>query len=191
MKNPILRGTVTLLCITLIAGMALSFVYELTKAPIAEAEAAARAEAYKNVYPSAADFEGIDGEADRLTAAMAQFEAQGYARVTVENALAAVDGNGNVIGYVLSSTSPNGYGGDVKIAIGISTEGAICGFEPLAHEETVGYGANCEDPDYRASFVGKTDAADIDQISGATYTTEAIREAVGAALYTVMHHLKG
>ena len=28
---------------------------------------------------------------------MAQFEAQGYARVTVENALAAVDGNGNVI----------------------------------------------------------------------------------------------
>ncbi len=183
------RGVLTLLCITVAAGALLSFVYEVTKEPIARAETAARAEAYRNVYPGAADFAEIeDGEA-RLAAAAAALPEAGYARVTVSDALAVLDENGAVVGYVLSATSPNGYAGDVKIALGVAADGTICGFEPLAHSESPGYGARCDEEAYRASFAGKTEAAQIDGISGATYTTEAIREAVGAALYTVTHFL--
>lgn len=184
-RNSILKSAITLLCITAIAGAALSLVYELTKDPIAQAETAAKAEAYRNVYPDAvafADLEDAEAQTKKIKAAL---DAEGYARVTVEDVLLVNGADGAAAGYVMTVTSPNGYGGDVKVALGISTDGVIQGFEPLSHGETPGYGANMEDQSYRDSFKGKTNAADVDQISGATYTTTALREATGAALLAV------
>lgn len=184
------RGVITLLCITVLSGTLLSFVYEITKEPIAQAEAEAKEAAYRNVYPTAATFEEPDNAAERMEQAMAEFPALGLDRVKVEDPLCVLDADGQLIGFVLCATSPNGYGGDIKIALGISKDGVIQGFEPLSHGESPGYGANCEDPNYRASFAGKNDAAQVEGISGATYTTNAIREAVAAAMITVERYLQ-
>ena len=52
----IVKNTLILLLITLIAGLALAFVYDLTKEPIARAEEEDKINAYRSVYPDAKDF---------------------------------------------------------------------------------------------------------------------------------------
>ena len=49
----IIRDTLILTAITLISGLALATVYQITKQPIAQAEAAAELAAYEGVFPEA------------------------------------------------------------------------------------------------------------------------------------------
>lgn len=51
--SKIIKNTLILTAITLIAGLALATVYQITKEPIARAEAAAELEAYEGVFPGA------------------------------------------------------------------------------------------------------------------------------------------
>ena len=57
MKNKIIKDALALTLITLVAGVALGGVYEITKDPIAKQEAQAKAEAYEQVFTDAAAFE--------------------------------------------------------------------------------------------------------------------------------------
>ncbi|MBQ3911657.1 MAG: electron transporter RnfG, partial [Lachnospiraceae bacterium] len=50
-KNTLIHDALILFAITLIAAIALGFVYEITKDPIAQAEAKAKIDAYKAVFP--------------------------------------------------------------------------------------------------------------------------------------------
>ena len=61
-----LKNAGILLAITVIAGFILGAVYQITKGPIAEAEAAAAMEAYKEVFADAADFTEVEVMADAL-----------------------------------------------------------------------------------------------------------------------------
>ena len=56
-----LKDTFILLLITLISGLALGFVYEITKEPIAKQKAKARIEAFKDVFSDATEFPAMDG----------------------------------------------------------------------------------------------------------------------------------
>lgn len=179
-------GNALILCaITLVAGLLLSFVNELTIGPIKEAQLAAQAEAYVAVYPDAASFGAVENSEELLNAALTEIPAAGYATGSVTDVMTALDESGNVIGYVLSAVSKSGYGGDITIALGVDLNGKVTGFSPLQHAETPGFGAKCEDANYIASFPGITSSEDVDAITGATFTTTAIKEAVGAGLYFV------
>lgn len=179
-------GNALILCaITLVAGLLLSFVNELTIGPIKEAQLAAQAEAYVAVYPEAASFGAVENSEELLNEALTEIPAAGYATGSVTDVMTALDGSGNVIGYVLSAVSKSGYGGDITIALGVDLEGKVTGFSPLQHAETPGFGAKCEDASYISTFPGITSAEDVDAITGATFTTTAIKEAVGAGLYFV------
>ena len=187
-ENPV-KNALILCAITLVAGICLSFVYQLTLTPIQQAQLAAKAEAYVEVYQSADSFGAVDGS-DELIASSAQSIADaGYTGAVIDDVMTALDGSGNVIGYVLSATSKNGYNGEVTVAIGVDLSGAITGFKPLEHSETPGFGAKCEDDSFKSQFPGLTSADEIDAISGATFTTKAVREAVGAGLYFVNNNL--
>ena len=59
MKNKFLKNCLALFLITLVAGVSLAFVNEITKEPIAQAQDKARLEAYEVVYPDA-QFEALD-----------------------------------------------------------------------------------------------------------------------------------
>ena len=174
----ILKNTAVLLAITLVAVTALAFVYELTKEPIARAEQQAKAEAYGAVYAQAASFDTVEGAAGRLSA----FNASRTDGSSVEECLAACDANGNVLGYVLTAASSKGYGGEIRLALGIDRSGTVVGYAVLSHSESPGFGANCENEDVRRQFIGMTAAEKVDGIAGATYTTKALRAAAQAAL---------
>lgn len=189
-KSKILKNCLALLLITLVAGLALSCVNEITKEPIAQAEEKAKLEAYNTVFEGA-EFALPDNAEELLMLSEAMDTV-----CTVDEVLAAKDENGNVIGYVMSVTSPLGYGGDIKMAVGISSESdTITGFSVLSNSETAGLGAKCTDDEFTSQFAGKSASGieyvkgggassdtQIDAISGATITTNAVTEGVNCAL---------
>ncbi|MFR4438924.1 MAG: FMN-binding protein, partial [Hungatella sp.] len=121
----------------------------------------------------------------------------GYGNVTVDDAVEAVDGSGNVIGYVISSTSKDGYGGAISLSAGISLDGTVNGIEFLSITETAGLGMNADTPEFKAQYAGKQVESftvtksgasadnEIDALSGATITSNAVTNAVNAAVYFV------
>ncbi len=182
----IISSTLILVSITLIAGLALATVYEVTKAPIAAAEETAKQNAYRMVMPDAASF-----------LAVGVLEAQQYPvdreGILINECLTATDAAGNFIGYVINVTSPNGYGGDITVAVGVRSDLTIQGLSVISQSETAGLGAKCADADFTGQFTGiqgavgfgKTDLPEenrIDAISGATITTQAVTEAVNEAV---------
>lgn len=172
----ILKNAAILLGITLVAALSLSFVYELTKEPIEQAQLQEKAKAYAAVYTDAA-FENVE-DADALLQA---YNATLPSGTVVNEILTANDAAGTHVGYVLSVTA-SGYAGGVNIALGIEKSGVVVGYAVLAHSETPGFGANCENADVREQFIGILSADEIDGITGATYTTNALKSETQAAI---------
>lgn len=191
-KSNIFINTLVLVVITLVCVAVLAVVNQVTRGPIEQAEVNARAQTYKVVYADAPKFAEVDGTKELIENSGAFLSAAGYDGCTINDALAVTDNDGNVLGYVVAATSPNGYGGDVQVAIGITKDGVLTGFQPISHSETPGFGARCEDDEFRSQFAGMSvaETADgIDGISGATITSNAVREAVGSAVVFYQENL--
>lgn len=201
-KSSFLKNCVALLVITLVAGLALSAVNEITKEPIAKAEETARLEAYETVFPDA-EFETPQDLDALLEGGQAAIDSVGLTGCTVSDILYANDANGERIGYVVAAVSPNGYGGDISVAVGIAAKtSTITGFSVLSNSETAGLGARCTEDEFVSQFAGKDATSieyvkgggaagnQIDAISGATVTTNAVTEAVNSALAVYGNVLK-
>lgn len=201
-KSSFLKNCVALLVITLVAGLALSAVNEITKEPIAKAEETARLEAYETVFPDA-EFETPQDLDALLEGGQAAIDSVGLTGCTVSDILYANDANGERIGYVVAAVSPNGYGGDISVAVGIDAKtSTITGFSVLSNSETAGLGARCTEDEFVSQFAGKDATSieyvkgggaagnQIDAISGATVTTNAVTEAVNSALAVYGNILK-
>lgn len=202
MKNKFLKNCLALFVITLVAGVSLAFVNEVTKEPIAKAQDKARLEAYEVVYPNA-EFKVMDNSDEILKASSKSLEKENLSQCSVDDVLAVTDKNGNLIGYVFSATSPSGYGGDIKVAIGLSNKtNKITGFTVLSHSETAGLGAKATEDEFKSQFIGKSanginytkngasNDTEIDALSGATITSNAVCEAVDSALAVYNYQLK-
>jgi len=183
----IIMSTLILVAITLIAGLALAAVYEVTKEPIAEAEYQAKMAAYRTVMPDASDFTEVTLAASDLPAG-----------VSVDEVMTATAADGQTVGYVVKATSANGYGGNVTVAIGIQPDGHILAISVISQSETAGLGAKCAEKSFTDQFAGlfgtveytKTgEEGKVDALSGATVTTNAVTEAVNAALTYVNQHI--
>ena len=194
-----LKDAAILFAITVISGLVLGFVYQITKEPIALAEAKAEKEAYMEVFPAAADFEEMTDASPVDEAAWAD---AGYAGVSVDKVLTAKDAAGEAIGYVLMMTGHEGYGGDITFSMGITKEGVVNGISLLSISETPGLGMNAEavlKPQYADKKVAKftvtksgaTTDSEINAISGATITSNAITDAVNGGLFYFQNWLGG
>ena len=182
-----------LFAITLIAGILLGVVHEVTAEPIAKAEDDAKKQAWNEVFPEADSFnenEDINGQnAESLTAAV---QAEEY-KADINAVVSALDGSGNVLGYVITVTDHEGYGGDIKFSMGVANDGTLKGISLLSISETAGLGMKA-DPvltsqlkDIKAEKIsytktGKTSEDQIDAISGATITSNAVTNGVNAGL---------
>lgn len=188
--NQIMKNTLILMAITLVSGVLLGFVYELTKDPIAQQELLAKEKAYSEVFPDADSFrvlEDISGEAAYLVE-------QGFEVETVNEIAEACDASGNVIGHVFNVTDPEGYGGDIQLTVGVQNDMTMLGISFLSINETAGLGMNANTEEWKAQFKGiqadeivytksgKSAPNEIDAVSSATYTTKAVTGAVNAAL---------
>lgn len=202
-KSSILVNTLVLFVVTFVAVLALAVVNQVTKEPIAQAEINARAEVYRTVYSDAENFSEIENSESLLEGSAEMLAAAGYDGCYINDALAVTDSAGNVKGYVIASTSPSGYGGDIQIALGITSDGVITGFNVVSNSETAGLGSKCTDAEFTSQFAGKSAEAleytksgasadnQIDAISGATITTNAVTEATNAAIEFYNSELKG
>jgi len=190
-----LKNAGILLAITVIAGFVLGAVYQITKEPIALAKEAAAMAAYKEVFADAADFNELEVKADALVQG-------GIAGSDIDNVFEALGSDGTLLGYVLVVTNHEGYGGDIQFSIGIANDGTTNGISILAIAETPGLGMEAESvlkPQYAGKnvtqfVVTKTGAASdeqIDAISGATITSNAVTNGVNAGLYYFQNVLGG
>ena len=105
-----LKDAGIIVAITLIAGLVLGGVYQLTKEPIAEQKRLKKQKACQEVYEEAVSFaeaEGFDTEA------AASVLAAEYPSQDIDEVMLAQDGAGNTLGYVLTVTTHEGYGGDI------------------------------------------------------------------------------
>ncbi len=182
MKN-IIKNTLILTAITLVAGVLLGLVYEITKEPIAQAKEQAKNEAYQAVMVEADTFEVLDVNTVDL----------GITGCVVDEVVTAKAGD-EVKGFVITVTTSEGYGGNIQVSIGIASDGTVKGIEMLSISETAGLGMNADTPEFKAQYadkltdafvVTKTGAAadnEIDAISGATITSNAVTNAVNTAI---------
>ena len=186
--NVMLKEAGILFAITLIAGLILGFVYELTKEPIRIQEEKAVQEACAQVFESAAQFAELPYKASEEMAL--ELAETGVEIGTVFQALGA---DGSLLGYVVQSTSTEGYGGDIVLYLGVTLDGTLNGISLLEISETPGLGMRAQEvlaPQFRGKQVsqftytktwGSSDS-EIDAISGATITTEAVTNAVNGGL---------
>lgn len=185
-RDTMVMDALKLFVITLIAGCLLGLVYQVTKEPIAQANERAKQEAYQAVFKEAKSFE----EDEELKSAKDSALPGTY----ILEVLAAKDDSGEKIGYVMTFGSKEGYGGEIKLSMGVDLTGTITGLEVLSMGETAGLGANCTTDEFKSQFAGiqageiaftktgKSAANEIDALSGATITTTAVTKAVNSAL---------
>lgn len=192
-----MKDALVLFAITLISGICLGGVYEITKIPIQESKMKADLATYQEVYPDAANFEFDQALQDAAETAPVSFAEANLSIGSVEIpvALNAVDASGNVIGHIFTGLSKDGYGGNIKVSVGVTNEGEITGIGFIEINETPGLGMNADSPDFKNQFKGKTadsltvvkggGAGDdgIDSLSGATITSSAVTNAVNGVLY--------
>ena len=181
-----LKNTLILLIITVVAGALLGVVNENTKGIIAQREAEDKKAAYKEVFTSAADFRSKEAFMDDII--RAKLSENGFAAESIDELCEALDQSGSVLGYVFT--------------MGIKNDGTVNGISILNISETAGLGMEA-DKVLKPQFAGKnvesfiytkTGAAadnEIDAISGATITTNAITNGVNCGLYYFNNYLGG
>ena len=102
----------------------------------------------------------------------------------------------NENGYAVQ-VAPNGFGGAISMMVGVSADGKVLGISIISHAETPGLGAVAsantdKGAAFRDQFVGLIAGitigdgeTQIDALSGATISSQAIVDGVNAALACV------
>ena len=190
MKNTMVKDALILTVITVIAGLALGFVYEITKAPIADQEYKSQQAAYAAVFEDAASFEEYaDFDADEAQTAIGDLASQN----TIDSVMVALDESGETLGYVITVSDSAGYGGTVTFSTGITLDGTMNGISFTTLNETAGLGMKAKEEAFSSQFQGVTSQSlevvkttpsegQIKAISGATITSSAVTSGANAAL---------
>lgn len=168
-----------LFIITAVAALCLAFANKVTYPVIAENSVKAENEALRAVL--------AEGEEFKISE-VPEISAEG---VTVEKVNVALAG-GETVGYVVTAVSNAGYGGDIKVMVGVDKELAVTRIQILESSETAGLGANASKPSFAGQFEGAKDAltvvkgqagsGQISAIASATITSKAVTSCVNAAL---------
>ena len=170
--------------VTVISVALLAYVNELTKTPIAEANAKTLDEALKQVLPEFTN--NPVAESDTVFS-----EKEG--KKVVDFILYPAKEGDQWIGTAVQATSI-GFAGEIKVLVGFDAEGKIYNYSLLAHAETPGLGSKASDwfkEGGKGSIKGMSpgdaplavskDGGQIDAITASTITTRAFLNAVNAA----------
>lgn len=183
-----LREAGILFAITLIAGLVLGLVNELTRDRIRIQQEKAVQEACAAVFQTAASFEEMEYQPDEALAGEL-----GSMGVKIGSVYRALGSDGSSLGVVVESTSTEGYGGNIVLYLGVTNEGMLNDISILEISETPGLGMLAPQvlaPQFHEKNVDsfaytKTGASaenEIDAIAGATITTKAVTNAVNGGL---------
>ena len=96
----------------------------------------------------------------------------------------------NGAGYVITAEA-RGYGGQLRVMVGIGSDGLITGTEVLVNNETQGLGSRVSEHDFMDQYIGKDSTLEgVQAISGTTISSNAFSNAVKTA-YQIYGELAG
>ena len=195
-----LKNAAILLGITVVAGFLLGLVYANTKDIIAQREYDEKVESYNEVFADADSFEEV---MDFMTEDVRNdLDGAGFESEDIDELNIAKDASGNTLGYVMTLTTHEGYGGDIQFTLGVCLDGTVNSISILDTSESPGLGLEADKvlkPQFENKCVesftytktGSTSDSEIDAISGATITTNAVVNGVDCGLYYFNNYLKG
>lgn len=189
-KNALILGA-----ITLCAGLLLGAVYEITKEPRAKQIEMAKENAYKEVMTEAKEFVELETDMAAITKVLEENNIT-EKNVIVDQCIEAYDDEGNTIGYIISVTSKEGYGGNISFSVGFDLSMNVSGVSILSISETAGLGMNAKEDSFLNQYKNQVEGSftvgeNIDAISGATITTNAMTKGVNTAKIVVKYILEG
>ena len=155
------KPTLTLFLVCLLVTAALSVTNYLTKDAIAAAKEQAVAEAMAGLLPGC-EYAPLNEEADAYAARR----------------------EGQTAGYIFI-TEAMGYKSSVQVMTALDAAGTVTGVHVLdCTDESPGIGQKVgTTPAFTDQFAGRREPSDaVDAITGATYSSKAVRDAVNAAL---------
>lgn len=196
-----LREAGILFAITLLAGLLLGLVYEVTKEPRRIQKEKAVQEACIAAFPQAKE-QGTELTFTPLDAALKPETTEELAKNAVKiGTVYETKAGEQFYGYVVEAAS-KGYGGEIVLYVGIRADGTVGGVSITDISETPGLGM--EAPGVLApQFAGKkveqfvytkttaTAENEVDAISSATITTRAVTNAVNGGLRVAQELLEG
>ena len=175
LESTFLNMIVVLTCITLIAAAGTAAVFNFTQKPIADAKQAKQEAAIKVVMPEASIIAPVD-------------------TVNEQRVFRAFDADNNLLGYAIE-TDELGFGGLIKLMVGIDTEGTLVNYSVLSHSETPGLGSKMDTWFVEKSPVNgisvssaplsvRKDGGTVDAITAATISSRAFLSAINKAIAT-------
>lgn len=203
--SQMVKNTLKLCLITLVAGILLGAVYEITKVPRKNQEEKTQQQAYKKVFSQADSFKELsqmgqeDGEsiykaAQEYIASKAEGAVLTEGEVLIDKVVYAFEKD-ECKGCVVTVTSKEGFGGDIQFTVGVTAAGTISGVSVLSISETAGLGMKAKEESFLEQYKqeekivqftvtkkGEEGADKIDAISGATITTNAMTKGVNGAM---------
>lgn len=165
-KSAIFEPIIVLVCICLIASFMLAAVYQITAPIIDEHEIERKNQSLLIVLPAGSSFE-LDESIELV---------KGVSEVYIA---------GNGAGIVCATSNKLGYGGPIKMMIGVDSTGSISGITVLDHSETASLGGQALKEKYLTNYIGQNSADSINSIDAytqATHTSDSIKAACAAAL---------
>ena len=189
------KAAVNLFVITLLAGLALSAVFEMTKEQIEEQKKVEQAQSYKSVMPDAASFTYDSAVEKKVAALPVPYDASRFGRTWINEVASALDEGGNTVGYVMNVSSADGYDGEIAMSVGMTLDGTITSIAFTELNETAGMGMRANEPEFKNQFKNvQTDAftlnksgsasepGEVNSVSGASITSGAVANAINTAL---------
>ncbi len=173
MKKNIIVPTIALFLICLVATSLLALANSVTAPIIDELAVKTEMESRKKVVTLAEEF--VDKNENGVSYAL------------------GLDAEGNPLGMVFTTTAKS-YGGEILVMTGVDMDGKVSGVELLSINDTAGLGMNATKADFRSQFLGLVngikvmknssnhDNNEITALTGATITSQAVTDAVNAAL---------
>ncbi|MGN0272574.1 MAG: RnfABCDGE type electron transport complex subunit G [Lachnospiraceae bacterium] len=201
MNKKIVKDAMILFAFTVVLGLLLGIVNEITKEPIAKVNYEIEQNAYREVFKDADSFEAVEGfTAKDAAKIIAKSE---YTADEITDVNAAKDKDGNILGYVINVTSHEGSQADISLSVGIRMDGTLNGYSITSISETPGLGMLVKEKPFYSQFENKaeesynvvksTPAADneIESVTGATISSRAVTNAVNASLLYFRTALQG
>ena len=201
MNKKIVKEAMILTAFTLVLGLILGVVNEITKGPIAKVNYEAEQESYRNVFKDADSFEEYkDFDAKKAEDIIAKSD---YANDEILSVNTALDKSGEVLGYVISVTSHEGSQSDITLSVGIRNDGTLNGYSIISISETPGLGMLVQEKAFYSQFENKSESSytvvktapsadnEIEAVTGATISSRAVTNAVNASLVYFQTVLQG
>ena len=201
MNKKIVKDAMILFAFTVVLGLLLGIVNEITKEPIAKVNYEIEQNAYREVFKDADSFEAVEGfTAKDAAKIIAKSE---YTADEITDVNAAKDKDGNILGYVINVTSHEGSQADISLSVGIRMDGTLNGYSITSISETPGLGMLVKEKPFYSQFENKaeesynvvksTPAADneIESVTGAPISSRAVTNAVNASLVYFRTALQG